>query len=213
MGSAMRQLGLHHGRASKAVGAPVDPLVSAKEAGLHYVSDAKPGIARERNGKGFVYVGPNGKAVKDTDTLARIRSLVIPPAWTDVWITTDPLGHLQATGRDARGRKQHRYHPRWRSVRDQTKFDKMLAFAAALPLIRRKTTRHLRLSGLPRQKVLAAVVQLLRGRCWRRWRCRNSNLSTRRRGRRKTWWRPLSRWRRNSATPRRCAASAASIPR
>jgi DNA topoisomerase-1 len=106
-------------------------------------------------------VDADGQSVQDPAELRRIRSLVIPPAWTDVWICADPRGHLQATGRDARGRKQYRYHPKWREVRDETKYDRMIAFAQALPIIRRKTTEHLRQAGLPRSRVLATVVRLL----------------------------------------------------
>ena len=109
-----------------------DPTLSAKEAGLRYVSDAQPGIRRKRSGKGFQYVDAEGKPVRNRDILQRIRSLVIPPAWRDVWICADSRGHLQTTGRDARGRKQSRYHPRWRIVRDETKYDRMLLFGAAL---------------------------------------------------------------------------------
>lgn len=139
-----------------------DPNIqSAREAGLRYVCDNCPGITRQRKGKDFVYVRPEGKPIKDPDELTRIRNLVIPPAWISVWICTDPLGHLQATGRDARGRKQYKYHPRWRQTRDSNKYDKMIAFAKALPRIRRAVEQHLRLPGLPREKVLAAVVKLL----------------------------------------------------
>ncbi len=138
-----------------------DPLASARAAGLRYTSDERPGIRRERAGDDFSYRGPDGKAIRDEQVLQRIRSLAIPPAYAEVWITTDPRGHLQATGRDARGRKQYRYHPRWREVRDGTKFDRMLAFGRALPRIREQTDRDLRRQGLPREKVLAAVVQLL----------------------------------------------------
>ena len=114
-------------------GPVVDPIESAKVAGLRYVSDTKPGIRRKRSGKGFTYLGPDGKPIRDPDVLRRIASLAIPPAWTEVWISPKPLGHLQATGRDAKGRKQYRYHPRWRAVRDETKYSRMLAFGAALP--------------------------------------------------------------------------------
>ncbi|MGH7088651.1 MAG: hypothetical protein ACREFQ_07095, partial [Stellaceae bacterium] len=135
--------------------APVADLVeSAKEAGLRYVTDAKPGIIRRRAGKGFRYIGRDGKTVRDPDTLQRIRSLVIPPAWKDVWIATDPRGHMQATGRDAKGRKQSRYHPRWRAVRDETKYERMLLFGAALRRIRERVEEHMELPGLPREKVL-----------------------------------------------------------
>jgi DNA topoisomerase-1 len=139
----------------------LDPHESAQEAGLRYVSDEKPGIRRRRAGKGFRYRRPDGSAVRDEQTLRRIASLVIPPAWTDVWISTDPRGHVQATGRDAKGRKQYRYHPRWRSVRDETKYERMLAFGAALPAIRAQLDNDLSRPGLPREKVLATVVSLL----------------------------------------------------
>jgi DNA topoisomerase I len=108
-----------------------------------------------------VFIGPDDKRVRDRAELNRCRALVIPPAWTDVWICTDPRGHLQATGRDARGRKQYRYHAKWRVARDETKYDRMIAFAQALPAIRRRTAEDLRKTGLPREKVLATVVQLL----------------------------------------------------
>lgn len=138
-----------------------DPALSAKEAGLRYVSDAKPGIKRKKAGKGFIYIDAEGKRVRDSETLKRIRSLVIPPAWTDVWICADPRGHLQATGRDARGRKQSRYHPRWRAVRDETKYERMLLFGTALRSIRTRLEEDLALPGLPRNKVLATIVRLM----------------------------------------------------
>jgi len=138
-----------------------DPIVSAKTAGLRYVSDARPGIRRERRGKGFRYIGPDGLPVRDEATLCRIRSLVIPPAWQQVWICPIPNGHLQATGRDAKGRKQSRYHPRWREVRDETKYGRMTAFAQVLPAIRERVHRDLAAPGLPREKVLATIVRLL----------------------------------------------------
>jgi DNA topoisomerase I len=138
------------------------PAESAKAAGLRYVNDeALAGIRRLGSPKRFRYVGPNGRAVSNAAELQRIRSLVIPPAWVDVWICPHALGHIQATGRDARGRKQYRYHPRWREVRDEVKYGRLIAFAQALPRIRRRTDADLRKSGLPREKVLAAVVQLL----------------------------------------------------
>jgi DNA topoisomerase-1 len=139
---------------------PADSVEAAKSAGLRYTTDARPGIRRLRQGTGFRYLGPDGRTVK-SDDLRRIRSLVIPPAWTDVWICTDPRGHLQATGRDARGRKQYRYHPKWREVRDETKYDRLIGFAQTLPVIRRRTRSDLRRSGLRREKVLATVVALL----------------------------------------------------
>jgi DNA topoisomerase-1 len=138
-----------------------DPVASARAAGLRYVSDHSPGIRRKRVGKGFTYLDRDGSTIRDAGSIRRIRSLVIPPAWTDVWICHDPLGHLQATGRDARGRKQYRYHPRWREVRDAVKYDRMLAFAEALPKVREHTDRDLERPGLPKQKVLATVVRLL----------------------------------------------------
>jgi DNA topoisomerase I len=134
---------------------------AAKLAGLHYVNDSARGIRRQKRGRSFYYVGPDDKTIRDPKTLDRIRALVIPPAWKDVWICSDPNGHLQVTGRDARGRKQYRYHPRWRETRDENKYQKLITFAQALPRIRRRVTAHLRLRGLPREKVLAAVVKLL----------------------------------------------------
>jgi DNA topoisomerase-1 len=133
----------------------------AEEAGLRYVSDANPGITRRRAGSGFCYRSAQGKSVGDDATLARIRSLAIPPAWTDVWICPSANGHLQATGRDARGRKQHRYHPRFREVREQAKFDKLTEFGEGLPALRRRIDEDLRRRGLPRDKVLAAIAHLL----------------------------------------------------
>jgi DNA topoisomerase-1 len=138
-----------------------DPAESAVAAGLRYVSDTRPGIRRRPRGKGFAYVDPNGQPVRDPDILARIRKLAIPPAYTEVWICPDPKGHLQATGRDARGRKQYRYHEAWRAVRDETKFERIVAFSEALPEIRARVDRDLRRPGLPREKVLATIVQLL----------------------------------------------------
>ena len=138
-----------------------DPALSAKAAGLRYVSDAKPGIRRKRHGKGFRYIAVDGSSVRDVETLGRIKSLVIPPAWTDVWICENPKGHLQATGRDAKGRKQSRYHPRWREVRDETKYERMLTFGVALPTIRERVEHDLGRPGLPREKVLATIVRLM----------------------------------------------------
>jgi DNA topoisomerase-1 len=134
---------------------------AAKAAGLHYTTDAIPGIRRVKQRGGFAYIKPGGKPVTDKDELARIKALAIPPAYTDVWISTDPSGHLQATARDARGRKQYRYHKRWREIRDETKFDRMVEFARALPHIREAVTQDLALPGMPRQKVLATVVSLM----------------------------------------------------
>jgi DNA topoisomerase I len=140
-----------------------DPAGSAEAAGLRYVNDAMPGIRREKAGDGFRYVDAHGRSIDDPDKRLRIKALAIPPAWTEVWICADPRGHLQATGRDARGRKQYRYHGRWSQVRDEAKFERMLAFGQALPAIRRRTARDLALPGLPRRKVLAAIVRLLEG--------------------------------------------------
>ena len=137
------------------------PLEAAREAGLRYTSDTRPGIRRRRAGKGFAYVDTDGRTIRDKTSLQRIRRLAIPPAWTDVWISPDPRGHIQATGRDARGRKQYRYHARWHEVRDENKYGRMLDFAKALPRIRARTSADLAKPGLPREKVLAAVVRLL----------------------------------------------------
>ncbi|HKH46569.1 MAG TPA: DNA topoisomerase IB [Thermoanaerobaculia bacterium] len=139
----------------------VDPVESAKAAGLRYVSDDAPGIRRRKRGKGWSYVLPNGGVLTSPKELERIRKLAIPPAWTDVWICPVPNGHLQATGRDARGRKQYRYHAEWRNVRDETKFGRMILFGEALPKIRERIEADLGQRGLPRTKVLAAVVKLL----------------------------------------------------
>ena len=138
-----------------------NPASSATAAGLRYVSGAAPGFARRRSGAGFRYCDADGAVVRDSSVLDRIRKLAIPPAWEQVWICARDDGHLQATGRDARGRKQYRYHPRWREVRDETKYGRMLAFAKALPRIRRRVRQHLALAGLPREKALATVVRLL----------------------------------------------------
>ena len=140
---------------------PTDPYESAKVAGLRYVVPEGPGIVRKRVGRGFSYIGTDGRPLKDKAELARIASLAIPPAWTDVWICPSKTGHIQAIGRDARGRKQYRYHALYRKVRDATKFGRMIAFASALPKIRKKVEEDLKLPGLPKQKVLAAVVRLL----------------------------------------------------
>jgi len=140
----------------------VDPVQVAQFAGLHYVSDMSPGIKRKRAGKHFSYIGLDGKPIHDPEELKRIRALAIPPAWTNVWICPKPNGHIQATGRDAKGRKQYRYHPRWRAVRDETKYHRVIAFGEALPAIRARVTRELARPGmLSREKVLAAVVLLL----------------------------------------------------
>jgi DNA topoisomerase-1 len=137
------------------------PVRSAHAAGLRYVSDNAPGIARRRTAGGFRYLNGGGRAVRDAATLARIRRLAIPPAWERVWICPREDGHLQATGRDARGRKQYRYHAQWREIRDETKYGRMAAFGRALPRIRRRVRKDLALAGLPREKILATVVRLL----------------------------------------------------
>ena len=133
----------------------------AAVANLRYVSDAAPGIRRARRGKSFCYFDAAGRLVRDPVELRRFRALAIPPAWADVWICADPAGHIQATGRDAKGRKQYRYHPSWRSVRDATKYGRMVAFGESLCRIRQRCARDLALPGLPRNKVLATVVELL----------------------------------------------------
>ena len=139
----------------------IDPEDAARSAGLRYVSDEQAGITRVKAGEGFSYRKSNGSPVTDERTLERIRKLAIPPAWTDVWICNAADGHLQATGRDVRGRKQYRYHPRFREVREETKYEHMMAFARALPDIRKALGEHMALRGLPREKVLATVVHLL----------------------------------------------------
>jgi len=144
-----------------------DPLAAAEQAGLEYVSDSIPGIRRVKRGQTFRYVRPDGRAVTDEATLKRIKALVIPPAWSDVWICPSPYGHIQAVGRDAKGRKQYRYHVAYRSQRDQTKYGRMLAFGAALPQIRKRIENDLNLPGLPKPKVLATIVHLLEKTCMR----------------------------------------------
>lgn len=138
-----------------------DPEASAEAAGLRYITDAVPGVRRRRAGKGFAYIGPDGQRITDRDRIAWFKRLAIPPAWTDVWISPIKRGHLQATGRDARGRKVYRYHPRWRETREEAKYSRMIAFARALPSIRRRVEEDLARPGLPRERVLAAVVALL----------------------------------------------------
>ena len=132
-----------------------------KSVRLRYVKDDKPGIKRERAGRGFRYKDVDGKPLRDKETLGRIKALAIPPAWTDVWICPFENGHLQSTGRDSKRRKQYRYHPKWREQRDETKFDRILEFGRALPKIRLRLEEDLALPGLPREKVLATIVQLL----------------------------------------------------
>lgn len=146
-------------RDATAVAAPTGD--DAREAGLRYTTDIQPGIRRRRAGRGFTYLDPDGERIRDRSTLKRLRALAIPPAWTDVWICRLPNGHLQATGRDARGRKQHRYHARFRAHREASKFDRLVAFAQVLPAIRARVDADLARPGLPREKVLAAIVRLL----------------------------------------------------
>jgi len=138
-----------------------DPPAAAKAAGLRYVNDSKPGIRRDKEGDTVRYLDAKGQPVEDEATLKRIKSLVIPPAWTDVWICPQANGHLQATGRDARGRKQYRYHPKWRNVRDEVKYERMINFGNALPIIRAEVDKALKQPGLPREKMLATIVYLL----------------------------------------------------
>jgi len=172
----MKQASAQHGKLGGGGQAPVAPLrlrraavandlpaprQFAQATGLLWVNDQSPGIRRVGSARRFRYVAATGRQVRDAATLGRIKSLVIPPAWREVWICPSPRGHIQATGIDARGRKQYRYHPDWRKTRDETKFDRMIAFGQALPTIRAITERHLKLKGLPREKVLAAVTQLL----------------------------------------------------
>ncbi len=139
----------------------IDPLESAEEAGLTYVTDTAPGIRRKRKGKGFVYVDDQKGPVRDKKVLERIRALVIPPAWEDVWICRQRNGHLQVTGRDARGRKQYRYHEDWTVIRNGNKFDRMAKLARKLPHLRRKIAADLRRKGHPKEKILAAVVKVM----------------------------------------------------
>ena len=134
---------------------------SARKIGLRYVSDARPGLHREPAGKGFRYTDAQGQRVRDKETLARIHSLVIPPAWTDVWICAAHNGHIQVTARDARGRKQYRYHSLWRKVRDENKYEHLISFGRALPVIRQQVEKDLALPGLPREKILATILRLL----------------------------------------------------
>jgi DNA topoisomerase-1 len=140
---------------------PQDPVEAAKAAGLRYVTDQAPGYRRKRVGGTFEYVGLDGKPIADETELRRIKSLAIPPAYEDVWICPKANGHLQATARDARGRKQYRYHKKWRKIRDESKFGRVLEFAKVLPELRERVERDLSLPGLPRDKVLATVVRLL----------------------------------------------------
>jgi len=138
-----------------------DPYSAAKLAGLRYSSPEGVGLLRRKAGRGFCYLDLDGRPVRDRATLRRIRSLVIPPAWTSVWISSDPSSHIQAVGRDARGRKQYRYHPLYRQIRDENKFERLIAFGEALPTLRAGMKTDLAIDGVPRKKVLAAVVRLL----------------------------------------------------
>jgi DNA topoisomerase-1 len=135
--------------------------VTAEDAGLRFVADSDPGISRRKRGKLFCYVGPDGREIRDSKTMNRIRALAIPPAWTEVWISPRADGHIQATGRDARGRKQYRYHPDWQRVRDEAKFDRLVAFGRLLPALRTTIDKGMAQAGLGREKVLATVVHLL----------------------------------------------------
>jgi DNA topoisomerase-1 len=140
---------------------PTDPGPDLKAAHLTYASDLDPGLRRRKAGHGFNYLDTHGAPIRDEPTLDRIRHLAIPPAWTDVWIAPSEHGHIQATGRDVRGRKQYRYHPRWRQVRDSGKYDRLIAFGRALPKLRKQVDRDLARHGLPREKVLAAVIRVM----------------------------------------------------
>src|SRR5213595_3553333 len=135
-----------------------NPAAAANDAGLYYVNDNRVGYRRKANGNGFEYLDTEAKRIRDEQRLLRIKRLTIPPAWTDVWICPRGRGHIQATGRDARGRKQYRYHERWRETRDAGKFDRLIAFGRALPHLRARVEKDLTLRGLPRDKVLAAVI-------------------------------------------------------
>lgn len=138
-----------------------DPIETAEAAGLRYFTDSRPGIRRKRAGKNFTYIAADGTTIREPKQLQRIKGLGIPPAWTDVWICPSPRGHIQATGRDAKGRKQYRYHEQWREVRDETKYSRMIAFGETLPLIRERTDHDLTLHALSHDKVIATAVQLL----------------------------------------------------
>src|SRR5215211_3245801 len=157
---APRQTNTRNGKAIEPDVA-ADSAEAAEEAGLQYVNDDRPGYRRIAKGQNFEYLDTEKKTIRDEQRLLRIKRLAIPPAWTEVWICPSPNGHIQATGRDARGRKQYRYHERWREVRDENKFDRLAQFAKALPNIRRRVAQDLKLPGLPRQKVLATIVRLL----------------------------------------------------
>ena len=147
--------------ARKASATLAEPEEAAKDAGLVYINGDEPGIRRMRSGRGFRYLEPGGRAVTDDRTLARIKALAVPPAWKDVWICPSPRGHIQATGIDAAGRKQYRYHEGWRAMRDRTKYDRMIPFGEALPSMRKRVREDLALPGLPREKILATIVRLI----------------------------------------------------
>src|SRR6266403_819726 len=157
MGTAVTKVGNWNGTEV----ASDEAVAAAEEAGLQYVSDQRPGYRRRLNGKDVKYLDTEGKRIRDEQRVLRIKRLAIPPAWTDVWICPSPTGHIQATGRDARQRKQYRYHERWREIRDENKFGRLADFAKALPQIRKRVDHDIKLPGLPREKVLATVVRLL----------------------------------------------------
>jgi DNA topoisomerase I len=138
-----------------------DEIEAAREAGLRYVTDDRPGITRRRAGKGFSYRDPYGERITARSELRRIRGIGVPPAWTNVWICPNPRGHIQATGRDTKGRKQYRYHPEWRAVRDASKFDRLLDFGHALPTLRERIESDLALPGVPRERILATVMWII----------------------------------------------------
>ncbi len=158
---------IHRARSAKLTLLPSDPYESAKIAGLRYVTNDRDGIRRRRAGTGFTYLAADGTPIRDSEVLRRIRSLVLPPAWTDVWICPFANGHLQAVGLDQKGRKQYRYHALYRAVRDATKFTRLVAFGLALPKVRAQVGADLKLPGMPRRKVLATVVRLLETTCIR----------------------------------------------
>lgn len=139
----------------------LEPVKSAEVANLFYVNDMSPGIRRKKTGKGFSYINSKGNIIKDKEEIKRINSLILPPAWKDVWICENPNGHLQATGRDAKGRKQYRYHQRWQQLRNELKFDKMLLFGQILPSIRKQIRKDLALKGIPKEKVMALVISIM----------------------------------------------------
>src|SRR5436309_5123316 len=157
MGTAVTKVGNWNGTEV----ASDEAVAAAEEAGLQYVSDERPGYRRRLNGKDFKYLDTEGKRIRDEQRVLRIKRLAIPPAWTDVWICPSPTGHIQATGRDARQRKQYRYHERWREIRDENKFGRLADFAKALPQIRKRVDHDMKLPGMPREKVLATIVRLL----------------------------------------------------